>query len=278
MSENPTSPLSGGEEAEQWASSRHPKSQHSTSSFRSKHSQASTHSDESTPLIARTPNDRNYGDAPEARASPSPDAASLHSLQDGEEQSSKQRRRWPTIVALSILSIVVVAILGLGFAAPAVVEEYSKQALVFEPTDLSIDSFTSTGVKARIKGDFTLDASRVQKKPVRDLGRAGTWIAKAVESKPSKVKVYLPEYDDILLGTASVPSIVVDIRNGHVTHVDILTELEAGDVPGIRRIANDWIDGKLGQLEVQGKAKVALKSGIFGFGTQSISETMLFKG
>ena len=278
MSENPTSPLSGGEEAEQWANSRRPKSHHSAASTRSNHSRASIHSDESTPLIARTPKDRDYGNAPRIGASSSPDATSLRSLQDEEEHSSKQKRRWPTIVALTILSVVIIAILGLGFAAPAAVEEYSKQALVFEPTDLSIDSLTATGVKARIRGDFTLDASRVKKKPVRDIGRAGTWIAKAVESKPSKVRVYLPEYENVLLGTASVPPIVVDIRNGHITHVDILTDLESGDVPGIRRIANDWIDGKLGQLRVEGKAKVGLKSGIFSLGTQSISETLLFKG
>ena len=181
-------------------------------------------------------------------------------------------------MALSLLSAVVIVILGLGFAAPAVVEEYAKEAVVFEPTDLSIDSFTTSGVKARIRGNFRLDAAKVQKKPVRDLGRAGTWIARAVESRPSYVKVTLPEYDDILLGTALVPSLVVDIRDGHTTYVDFTADLEPGDADGIRRIANDWIDGRLGQLRVQGKANVALKSGIFSLGTQTFSQTLEFKG
>ena len=169
-----------------------------------------------------------------------------------------------------------VVILCIGFAAPAIVEQYAKQAMVFEPTDLSIDSFTSTGVRARIQGDFTLDGSRVEKKPVRDLGRAGTWIARAVESRQSKVEVYLPEYDNLLLGTADVPPIIVDIRDGHTTHIDFLSDLQAGDRDGIRRMAMDWVEGRLGQLSVRGVAEVPLKSGIFSLGTQSLVQTMTF--
>ena len=169
-------------------------------------------------------------------------------------------------------------ILGLGFAAPAVVEEYAKEAMKFEPTALSIDSFTSTGVRARIQGDFTLDGSRVRRKPVRDLGRAGTWIAGAVESKESNVEVYLPEYGDLLLGTAVIPPIVVSVRDGVTTQVDFLSDLSAGDLDGIRRMGKDWLEGRIGSLSIRGVADVPLKSGIFGLGTQSLSETIVFEG
>lgn len=174
--------------------------------------------------------------------------------------------------------MVILAILGIGFATPAVVEEYTKEAMVFEPTGLSIDSFTSTGVKARIQGDFTLDGSRVQKKSVRDLGRAGTWIARSVESKKSRVEVFLPEYGDVLLGYAIVPPIVVGIRDGITTHVDFVSELSAGDLDGIRRMAHDWVEGRIGKLSVRGVADVPLKSGIFSLGTQSLSQTIVFGG
>ena len=272
MASSPTSPLLGGGEAEgETADHGRPRSQRSQESFRSKHSKISTKSHESTPLLSRQNDDHNYGVS-------TPDRSSSHSLQDGEPGKSDTHRRWPTVAALSVLTLVVIAILGLGFAAPAVVEEYAMEAMVFKPTDLSIDSFTSSGVKARIQGDFMLDASKVHKKPVRDLGRAGTWIARAVESKSSKVEVRLPEYDDIVLGTAVVPPMVVDIRNGHINHVDFLTDLEPGDVAGIRRIANDWIEGRLGELRVRGSAEVALKSGLFSLGTKRISEVLTFKG
>ena len=277
MADNPTSPLLGAEQSDTSRQKR-PASQRSKASKRSRQSQHSIHSEESTPLLSRDVERRNYGDEPADDVPASPATTSLRSLQNGSQSKDTTKRKWPTIVSLILLSLVVVAILGLGFAAPAVIEEYAKQAMVFEPTDLSIDSFTPTGVRARIKGDFTLDGSRVHKKSVRDLGRAGTWIARGVESRQSTVKVYLPEYDDLLLGTADVPPIKVDIRDGHTTYIDFKTDLEPGDLDGIRRIANDWLDGRLGQLRVQGKAEVGLKSGIFSLGTQSISQSLLFEG
>lgn len=277
MSDSPASPLRGEIGADQSRSSR-PSSQKSKASTRSKHSIQSKHSEEWTPLLSQDANNRNYGDAPPHDEPPSAAASSLRSLQDGGPSKHKSSRRWPTIIALTILALIIILILCLGFAAPEVIEEYAREAMVFEPTDLSIDSFTSTGIRARIRGDFTLDGSRVQKKPVRDLGRAGTWIARAVESKSSKVKVYLPEYGNLLLGTADVPPIVVDIRDGHTTHLDFLSDLAAGDLDGIRRIANDWLEGRIGDLSVRGVADVPLKSGIFGLGTQSLAETIMFKG
>lgn len=280
MSDNPASPLLGEAGADQSRSERPPsqKSKASTTSRNSKISNHSKHSGESAPLLSRDEDHRNYGDAPVHDESPSAAASSLRSIQNGGPTKGKSSRRWPTIIALTILGLVVIVILCLGFAAPEVVEEYAREAMVLEPTDLSIDSFTSTGVRARIRGDFTLDGSRVQKKPVRDLGRAGTWIARAVESKRSKVKVFLPEYGDLLLGTADVPPLVVDISDGHTTHLDFLSDLAAGDLDGIRRMANDWLEGRIGDLTVRGVADVPLKSGIFGLGTQSLAETIMFKG
>ena len=265
-----------------------PQSRNSKASTISKRSEMSKESDESTPLLSREDGERQYGDTPPSSGdaneeAASPATSSLRSLQAGRPPqvgTSNKRRspKWPTIVALSILGSVLIVIICLGFVAPAVMEEYAKEAMVFEPTNLSIDSFTTTGVRARIQGDFKLDGSRVQKKPVRDLGRAGTWIARKVESKQSKVEVFLPEYDDILLGTADVPPIVVDIIDGRTTHIDILSDLGAGDLDGIRRMASDWVEGRIGRLSVRGVANVPLKSGIFGLGTQSLTHTIVFNG
>jgi hypothetical protein len=194
------------------------------------------------------------------------------------EGKRNRRYRWASIAALFCLSLAVIAILCLGFAAPAIVEEYAQQAVVFEPTNLSIDSFTAAGVRARVQGTFTLDASRVQKKSVADIGRIGTWIAKEIETRESDVKVYLPEHGNVLLGVAAVPPLKVNIRNNFVNVIDFFTDLEPGDVNGIRQIANDWLDGRLGSLRVQGVATVPLKSGIFNLGTHRISQSMLFEG
>lgn len=281
MSDDPEAPLLGETKAQQSINNR-PRSQRSTSPNGSRTSKksrkSSAGSEESAPLLSGNVNHRNYGDAPDHENVPSSATSALRSLQEGVFHKGKNSRRWPSIIALTVLTVVLIVILGLGFAAPEVAEQYAKEAMVFEPTDLSIDSFTSSGVRARIQGDFRMDASRVRKKPVRDLGRAGTWIARAVESKPTKVEVYLPEYGNVLLGSAEVPPITVDIRNGHTTHLDFVSDLTAGDLSGIRRTANDWLDGRLGQLRVRGNAKVSIKSGLFNLGTQTLSEEVVFKG
>ncbi|KAK4977513.1 hypothetical protein LTR66_010658 [Elasticomyces elasticus] len=249
-------------------SSPHPASIKSNQSNRS---QPASHASERTPLLSR---DEDDGGLQHLNGAPrDPSAASLlRSFQN----PGKGSRRWPSVLALALLCSVVVLIMVLGFVAPAVIREYGMQAASFKPTSLSIDSFTASGVKARIQGDFTMDAAKVKKKPVRDLGRFGTWIARAVESGESWVEVSLPEYGNVILGTADVPGVKIDIRNGHTTHVDFLSDLKPGSVDGIRRIANDWIEGRLGQLRVRGKATVPLKSGIFSFGRQTVEQTLLF--
>lgn len=249
------------------------------STFRHERSTYAHHSDESTPLLSG--NDEDGGESYNATTQQQTlgsSAKSFRSLQEEDDGEKKSRKRWPIIVALSVLTGLVLVILGLGFAAPAIVEQYSKEALVFEPTDLSIDSFTSTGVKARIRGDFTLESSRVEKKFVRTVGRIGTWIAQAVESKPSEVKIYLPEYGNILLGIAAVPTIILDIRDGHINHIDFMAELQPGDISGIRAVAIDWLDRRLEQIRVQAIADMGFKSGIFPLGRHSVSETLLFRG
>lgn len=249
----------------------------------SQRSQHSVRSEESTPLLSHTHDTPRYdGEEHEndGEQIPSPAATSLRSLQDGTRngQSKISGRRWPTIVAVAVLGTIVLAIMSGAFFAPAIVEEYAKQSLVIEPTKLSIHKFTPTGVQARIQANFKLDASKVKSGAVRNIGRAGTWIAREVESKESKVRVYLPEYGNLLIGTAVVPRLVVNIRNGYTNHVDFLADLEPGEMDGIKHVANDWLEGRLGQLRVQGKADVALSSGIFSLGTQSVSESLTFEG
>ena len=251
-------------------------SDHSRLSRKSHHSVISENSAESTPLLSRYVDHTSYGDRPTDLDQASAETSSIISLQDGSPR--KKRRRWPITVAITLLTLIFITILGLVFAAPAVIEEYAKQAIEFEQTELSIDSVTASGVKARIQGDLTLDASRVKKKPVRNLGRFGTWIAREVETTHVTVRVYLPEYGDVLLGIAEVPPIVFDVRNGHTTHVNSLTDLVAGDIDGIRRIASDWLDGRLGQLRVLGVADVGIKSGLWPLGTKHITESLVFKG
>lgn len=260
------------------AGSRH------TSSIRSGGSSKSTGSNgshERTPLLSRSGDDGvpAYGEQT-ANGTSSPAARSLREIQDDYHGHGKGRRgtRWATVIALSTLSAIVLAILGLGFAAPAAVEEYAKEALVFTPTTLSVDSFTSTGIRARVQGTFELDQSKVHKKSIRDIGKAVTYVAKEIETGESELRVYLPAYDNLLMGTAKIPPIKLNIRPGHTNFIDFLTDLEPGELDGFRRLANDWLHGRLGQLEVKGVTSLDFKSGIFKFGNRQITQILVLAG
>jgi hypothetical protein len=283
MSDNPASPL--------LRSAERPPSQHSKRSTFSKPSNNASESDshEQTPLLSQADSPPRYdavqdGDEDDDEFVPSPAATSLRSHQNGNSSSispsrKQSERRWPTFVAIISLGFVAMMIILGVFFAPAVVEEYVKQSVVIEPTSLSIHEFTSTGVTARVQAIFRMDASRVGNKHVRNIGRFGTWIARKVESEESKVNVYLQEENgNLLLGTAVVPRIVVDIRNGHTNTLDFFTDLLPGDMEGIRRVANDWLEGRLDTVRVLGKADVALKSGLIRLGSQTIAESLVFEG
>jgi len=236
---------------------------------------------EATPLLQRNSEDEEEHDQESQNGQPGSSRASvalLGALSSSSKSKGKGSWRWPSIVALVVLSVLLILIIVFAFIAPQVVQEYSTQAVVFKPTSLSIPSFTGHGVKARIQGEFSMDGSKVKNKPVRDLGRFGTWIARRVESKESRVEVSLPEYGNVVLGTATIPPIEVDVRDGHITQVDFVADLTPGKFEGIRKLANDWIDGRIGHLRVMGKASVPLKSGIFSLGTRNLKQSMVFSG
>jgi hypothetical protein len=231
-------------------------------------------SSESTPLLHRRDDELAYGT--QGRSSRSSSIAS----QPLPEGIIKKRSRvpWPTVISLTVLTLAILSILVLAFAAPAAVQEYGQQAAVFQPTAVSIDSTTPDGVRARVQGDFVMDSSRVKNKSVRGIGRFATWIAREIQTSPSEVEVYLPEYGNVLVGTAALPTIKLNIRNGHHTTVDFLTDLQAGDIRGIHAVAIDWIEGRLGRLSVKGKATISLKSGLIALGTQVLTHNVIFEG
>ncbi|CAG7930879.1 unnamed protein product [Penicillium olsonii] len=232
-------------------------------------------SSESTPLLHRREDGLTlYGT--EQRASRTPSISS-RAPSEGSAYKNRSRVPWPTVISLVTLTLAVLTILVVAFAAPAAVQEYGQQAAVFTPKSISIDSTTPDGVRARVQGDFVMDSNRVKNKSVRGIGRLATWIAREIETSPSNVEVYLPEYGNVLVGTAALPTIKFNIRNGHHTTVDFLTDLEAGDIRGIHAVALDWIEGRLGRLSVKGKASISLKSGLIALGTQVLTHSVIFE-
>ncbi|KAI8630722.1 hypothetical protein F5Y19DRAFT_473839 [Xylariaceae sp. FL1651] len=233
---------------------------------------------ESTPLLSSSSETPRYdGDSAE------PERDDVASIRTGHSQSSsslgakKRGRRWPSFIAMGLLAAVAIAIIVLAFIVPDAVQEYAQQAAVIEPTSLSIDSITTDGVRAHIQADFHLDGSRVKNEHVRRIGRAATWVANQLGNKQAEIDVYVPDYNDILLGSAVVPPLVVNLRDRTMTRLDFMADIRPGNVEGMRMIANDWLEGRLDRLRLNGKTNLSLKSGIIPLGTYAISETLNFE-
>lgn len=274
---------------QQWGSSANdtrtpssrPVSHKSARSSRSARSQQSSRTTEQTPLLSQEDRDEHQRPDDEDESTPATRSL-LRSLSGGSDKSGSGkvalwRKRWPSILALVLLCLLVIFIM-LGFLAKESIEEYSMQAADFKPTKLSMDGLTDHGAKVHIQGDFTMNASKVKKQSVRDLGRFGTWIAHEAETGPFDADVYLPEYGNVLIGTAKIPGVKVNIRNGHTTRVSFIATVQPGSPDGIRNVANDWIDGRLGQIRLKAKAQVPLKSGLINIGKQLVEQSIVFQG
>lgn len=191
--------------------------------------------------------------------------------------SENKSRRWASGIAIALLSGVIIAIVILAFILPDTIQEYAQQAAVIEPTNLSLDSITPAGVRARIQANFRLDGARVENEHVRRLGRAATWVAYQLGTEETEVAVYLPEYDNVLLGSAVIPPLVINLRDGDTTKFDFVAEIKPGNLDGVRTIANEWLDGKLKSLRLQGKADLSLRSGLIPLGTHTVSNSFVFE-
>lgn len=200
------------------------------------------------------------------------------SKQTASTTAKSSKWRWPSIIAGIVLAILVILVLVGGFLVPGAVKQYAEGAAVIEPKALSVESITSDGVRARIQANFRLDGSRVDDENARRVGRFTTGIMRKLETGETKVDVSLPNYNNSLLGSAVIPPIVVDIRDGHSTDIDIVTDLIPGDAENLRKIANNWLEGKLDQLKVTGAAKVKVRSGIVPLGAHDVVESMVFEG
>lgn len=231
---------------------------------------------ESTPLLPNSTDTAHY-DGAEQEQERGNDSASVRSYRSNGSAAKASRRRWPSIIAMIVLGVLTIAIMFGAFFVPKAVEEYAKEATVLEPTNLSLESITANGVRARIQANFKLDGSRVENEHVRRVGRVATWFVRGLDTDATQVHVFLPEYDNIRIGSAGIPPLNLKI-NGDNTAIDFVAELMPGEADGIRTIANEWLEGRLGRLRVQGKADIKLKTGIIPLGTHAVSEALTIEG
>lgn len=232
--------------------------------------------EESTPLLSGAETPRYDSTAPDQEQQRDADNASISSRRS-DRSTKASKKRWPSIIAMVILGLLSIAIIVVAFFVPAAVEEYAKEGAVLEPTNLSLESITTHGVRARIQANFRLDASKVKNEHVRRVGSVATWFVRTLGTDSTNVQVFLPEYDNVMIGSAVIPPFTLRI-NGDNTAIDFVAELMPGEAEGIRMIANEWLEGRLNRLRVQGKADIKLRTGVIPLGTHAVSESLTVEG
>jgi hypothetical protein len=233
---------------------------------------------ENTPLLSGSASGPSYNGEDEDVCHRQGSATQSRTAKSSSKDS--EARRWRIVLLLMLLTAVLLTggIIAAAILVPGAVEEYAKQAAVVEPTNLSLESITTNGIRARIQANVRLDGTRVLDERTRRIGRAVTWLVGGIECEQTSVRVHLPAYQNALLGTATVPPLAVRLVDGENNALDFVAELVPGDAEGIRNIANEWLEGRLNTLRVQGEADLRLKSGMLPLGTHSVSESLTFEG
>lgn len=232
---------------------------------------------ESEPLLSGDASEENpsYGSQAPVPADAN-DAASVASSRSAK--AKKSDRRWPSLIAILVLGAVTVAVIVLGFLVPPAVQTYIEKAVVLEPTALSLDSISLTGIRARIQGNFRMDAARVEDDTARRIGRIAMSIMRTVGAESTHVKLYVPNYDNAMVGSAIVPPLDLNLVDGQNTFIDVVADLKLGDNASIKKIVNDWLTGKISELEVTTATALQLKSGFIPLGTHDVVESMVLEG
>lgn len=234
---------------------------------------------ESSPLLGAQ-QDRN-SDVAENDTSP-PEPTPWYRWSRSNKSATKSKSgggyRWPSIIAITVMGILIVVTIILGFIVPPILREYTEKSAVIEPTDLKIENVTPEGVRARVWSNFRLESDRVEDDKTRRIGKFATMIFRHLKVAPMNATVYLPQYNNLLVGQAAVPELSVNVLDGHNNQVEFLTDLTPGDADDLRTIANDWLDGNIAQLKISGKAPITFRCGIIPFGTHDVIESMTFEG
>lgn len=237
--------------------------------------------DENAPLLAAGNNTIPRYDGEEQEEQEEHNSVRSVSTASGVPVPKVEGKSWASIAAIIGLSLAFTCIIIGAFVIPASVEQYGKHALVIEPKGMSIDSFTRTGVRARVQADFYLDASRCKNSAMRNVGRLGMYVAHYLESEPTEVKVYLPEYDNMHVGTAKVPKVKASVRNGEVTRLDFVADVKPGKITNLQRITDDFMRGRMGELTMKGMADVPVSCSWLPWiplGTTKLAPTIVLEG
>ncbi|EPS37057.1 hypothetical protein H072_9344 [Dactylellina haptotyla CBS 200.50] len=196
---------------------------------------------------------------------------------DHERPKQPQNSSRVLIITLGLLCFLMMSILFIGFLLPEVAQEYSKTAADLRLSSLSLDSFTQSGARVRVRARVAMNATKVKGFLPRSVGILAGSVARQVKLGSSEVSLYLPEYPDGMIGTVVFPDIVVNLGNGQATDIDMLCDIVPGHLDGVKPALSDYLAGKIHSIRVQGESDIPVRSGILPLGTHRIVQEVIFR-
>lgn len=205
-------------------------------------------------------------------------ACPVHDPNSPRSPPCRALRGWRSVVYLALLSVSVVTTLFVGLLGPSAAARYAKEAAILDISKLAVESFTDRGARVLIQAKVTIDANRVDSRAFRTFGIIGGWLARKVSTGEATIFIYLPDFSEGVLGTATAPATDLGIQNGQITSIGFVSEVETCSPEILQNVANAYFNRGLGFIRVRGEANITLKSGILGFGTQKRTIEMTFEG
>ncbi|KAK9466238.1 hypothetical protein V1512DRAFT_264179 [Lipomyces arxii] len=182
--------------------------------------------------------------------------------------------KWPALIATLIAILVLVSTLTshlVNVNAPA---SYATQALNLTISSVSIDDMSADGVHAHVIGQVSFDSAKVKDRPTRVFGKIATTIMRKAEVLDTNMLISrLSAHNQLeLFGSASIPNIVVDIRDHKVTPIDFVSTVhQLAAVSDIAKLVEEYLHGTLKDAIFRGDADLPLRSGILPLGTHHVA-------
>jgi len=158
---------------------------------------------------------------------------------------------------------------------------YARQSIVLNVSSISVEDLYADGLKAHVVGEVSFNSSRVEDKWTRVFGRFATNVMRKAEVKETYMFISRVDEDQKsnIFGRASVPNIIVDIRDDHVTPIDFISEVEdIASVEEMAKLIDEYLEGKLGNAVFRGDADLPLRSGIMPLGTHHVAHEVKLQG
>ncbi|KAK9346456.1 hypothetical protein V1522DRAFT_404478 [Lipomyces starkeyi] len=182
--------------------------------------------------------------------------------------------KWPVIIGTLIALCLCISLFTAHLAKIKAPELYAKQALNLNVSSVSVENLSSEGLQAHVIGEVSFDSSRVKDRPTRIFGRIATSIMRKAEIEDTYLFIsHVDENGKLhVVGRASVPNIVVDIRDNHVTPIDFISTVEdIASAEEIAKLVQEYLQGKLQNAVFRGDSDLPLRSGILPLGTHHVS-------